>query len=163
MSIVEVLDAASGLPFRPPVAGVQLTLSAVDGAMSERWDVLARGPASVVHVRAAFFPARVEVVVCDGCEHDEERSVARLVVPLGGSATLELLDESAREFASEPWTMSVGAVARTRAARRRHCARDSGFSARLRDYPSRRCAMFRRAPSSMICRAPPKQRWPTTP
>ena len=67
MSIVELLDAATGLPFRPPGAGVQLTLVGVHDAVIERWDVRVRGPASVVHVRAAFFSERVEVVVCDAC------------------------------------------------------------------------------------------------
>ena len=112
MSVVELLDSASGEPFRPPTAGVQLTLAGVHSAIIERWDVLVRGPASVVHVRAAFFPGRVEVVVCDAREHVEEQSVARLVVPLGGPATLEWTDDVARDFPSEPWTMSAGAVTR---------------------------------------------------
>ncbi len=112
MSVVELLDSASGEPFRPPTAGVQLTLAGVHSATIERWDVLVRGPASLVHVRAAFFPGRVEVVVCDAREHVEEQSVARLVVPLGGPATLEWTDDVARDFPSEPWTMSAGAVTR---------------------------------------------------
>jgi hypothetical protein len=112
MSIIDVLDAATGLPFRPPPAGVQLTLAGVHDATIERWDVLVRGPASVIHVRAAFFPARVEVIVCDAREHDDERTLARLDVGLGSAAKLERLDEPTPEFASEPWTMSGGPVPR---------------------------------------------------
>lgn len=64
MSLIDVLEMASGLPWRAPDAPTQLALPGLDVPV-DRWDVLVAGTLGAVRVRAVFHADRLELTVLD--------------------------------------------------------------------------------------------------